>query len=209
MDGREFKRDQDCSVDIDVLNNLMVKGHFIYTNGLHGSVYINKDALYSRVVETSMLCKLIAKKFSHSYIEVVAGPAMGGIILSNNVARHLCHMRQEEIFSTYAEKSGNGSFEFKRGYGEILKGKRVLVVEDVINTAGSIKKVIQEVRNVGGHIVGLGALFSRGKDIDLSGISYVPEIFVLKYFDLPSWTKDDCPLCERGVSINNELGRGT
>ena len=170
--------------------------HFVYTSGKHGSAYVNKDGVYPYLEQTGDLCYGIAEEFRDDAVETVIGPAMGGIILSQWTAFHLARMTggKRQVFAVYAEKSPDGeSFVIKRGYDKFITGKRVLVVEDVLTTGGSAKKVIEAVRAIGGNIVGLGTLCNLTALVDIM---------------LETWNEADCPLCQQGVPINVDVGKG-
>ena len=115
--------------------------HFVYKSGKHGSAYVNKDAVYVDPTKVFLLTLEIANHFVYDDIEVVIGPAIGGVILSQWIAWHLSSLTEREVLSIYSEKEGD-SFVIKRGYDKFLSGKNVLVVEDVVTTGGSVKKVI-------------------------------------------------------------------
>lgn len=185
---------------------VLTNGHFVYTSGKHGSAYINKDALYPHTTVISRLCRELAKKFSRSPVEVVVAPVVGGVILSQWVAHHLSRMKKREVLGVYAEKSADG-FILKRGYDRLVSGKKVLVVEDILNTGGSAKKVVETVRSAGGVVIGVGALVNRGGVIakDLGG---VPKVFSLVELPLEAWEANECPLCVRQLPINTEVGKG-
>ena len=86
---------------------IITDDHFVYTSGKHGSVYINKDALYPHTEETSQVGMLFAKKVEALDIDVVVGPALGGIILSTWTAYHLSSLKHKEILGVYTEKDEN------------------------------------------------------------------------------------------------------
>jgi len=183
---------------------IITNGHFVYTSGKHGSVYINKDMLFVDTRRISRLCEAMAANFSHEDIDVVVGPEKGGIILSQWFAYHYARY-SAGVLAVYAEKAGNG-FIFRRGYGKLITGKRVFVIEDIITTGESVKSVIEAVHSAGGIVVGVGALCDRG------GITHetigTPSLFSLIQLQLDSWDKASCPLCARGVPINTEVGKG-
>jgi len=83
-----------------------------------------------------------------------------------------------------------------------------LVVDDVMTTGGSARKVIKAVKSVGGKIVGLAILCNRG-DVNLKQAGNPPELFSLIKLNLPSWNKKKCPLCAKGIPINKNYGRGS
>src|SRR4029077_20793813 len=84
---------------------IFIDDHFIYTSGKHGRVYVNKDALYPHTQYVSRVCEIIAEKYKDTNVDVVAGPSLGGIILSQWVAHHLSKLKNKEILSIYTEKT--------------------------------------------------------------------------------------------------------
>ena len=180
--------------------------HFVYTSGKHGSAYVNKDAIYPDTDRTAKICSEFASAFIKDGVEAVIGPALGGIILSQWTAQTLTAMLQLRVLSLYAEKDGDGGFVIKRGQDKLIQGKRVLVVEDVLTTGGSVKKVIAAVRDCGGDPVGLGVLCNRG-GITADDVG-VPKLIALTSVELQAWEESECPLCKDGVPINQDVGKG-
>lgn len=185
---------------------VITDSHIIYTSGKHGEAYVNKDAVYPHTEPTSELCAAIADQFALDMVEVVIAPAIGGVILSQWVAHHLNKMVEHEVLGVYAEKDGD-AFVIKRGYDKLIAGKRVLVVEDVLTTGGSAKKVVEAVRALGGEVVGLGVLCNRG-NIKAEDMGNVPKLFALANIAMEAWDEKDCPLCAQGVPINTDVGKG-
>ena len=132
---------------------ILADSHFIGTSGKHFGTYINKDALYPHTMATSRIGELFAGKTDDLEIDVVAAPAMGGIILSTWTAYHLSQHKKKDILGVYTEKDATKNQVFTRGYDKLVKGKNVLVIEDLTQTGGSVKKVIESVRNAGGTVV--------------------------------------------------------
>ncbi len=181
--------------------------HIVYTSGLHGSAYVNKDAIYPHTAQTSRLCRAIAERFADEPVEVVIAPAIGGVILSQWTAHHLSEMNGHEVFGVYAEKAeSTDTFVIKRGYDKLIAGKNVLVVEDILTTGGSAKKVIEVTRAIGGNIVGLGVLCNRGKITPED--CGVPKLTALVSVALDAWDEADCPLCIQNMPINTDVGKG-
>jgi orotate phosphoribosyltransferase len=183
-------------------------GHFVFTSGLHADTYINKDAIYPHVKEVSQLCEEIARRFANDNIEAVLGPAVGAIILSTWTAHHLSSMRGEEVWGVYADKDGNGSFIVRRGYDKLIAGKRVLIVEDLTTTGGSIKKVVEAARSVGAEVAGAVAICNRG-DVTAEKVGSPGRFESLVTLELDQWPSDECELCSRGIPINTDVGHGT
>lgn len=189
------------------VNALIKDSHIVYTSGKHGSSYVNKDAIYPYTKLTSELCFEIAKHYEGKEIDIVVAPAIGAVILCQWVAFHLSELEDRAVFSVYAEKTDNGSdFVIKRGYDLLLKNKNCLVVEDVINTGGSILKVIRKVRELGGNVIGAGALCNRG-GVTAHDLDQVPELYSLVNIELEAWDPSQCPLCQQGVPLNTNVGK--
>jgi orotate phosphoribosyltransferase len=188
------------------LNAVIVPDHFVYASGKHGCAYVNKDAIYPHPHETSGLCLRIASIFLNSKVEVVLAPAVGGVILSHAVAHHLTALMAKEVLGVYADKSGDG-FVIKRGYDKLIRGKRVLVVEDVLTTGGTVAKVVAAARMSGCNIIGVGALVNRG-GVTEKDLGDVPVLHALLDMPMDSWAETDCPLCKNGVPVNVTLGKG-
>ena len=184
--------------------------HFVYSSGRHSSVYINKDALYLHTNVISTLCQLMAQPYNADEVDVVVGPVLGGIVLSQWVAYYLNSSRSSgETLALYAEKEGDGpdkQFLFRRGYDRYIPGKNVLVVEDVLTTGGSARQVIELVRLHGGNVIGLSALCNRG-DVQPGDIGNVP-ISTLIAVTLKTYTEAEGPFCQQQIPINTDLGKG-
>ena len=184
----------------------LLKGsHIVYTSGKHGESYVNKDALYPHTETTSKLCEVIALHFLRANPDVVAAPALGGIILSQWTAHHLTRLSGKEVLSVYGEKSQDG-FVIKRGYDQIVANKKVLVVEDVLTTGGSVMKMTETVRALKGNVIGIGALCNRG-GLTAQTLG-VGDFFPHVSLDLQSWDAHSCPLCAKKVPINTQVGKG-
>ena len=189
------------------VNAIYTDDHFVYTSGKHGSVYINKDSLYPHSAITSQVCQILAEKCKHLDIDSVVAPALGGIILSQWISYHLSKIKNQAIFGVYAEKSVDKSFVFTRGYDQFVKGKKVLVVEDLTNTGGSVKKVVDVVREYGGEVVGVCVMVNRDPNLPAKDLFNAPLIIGAE-IPAQAWEAADCPLCQQGVPVNLTLGHG-
>ncbi len=173
--------------------------HFVGTFGLHFDTYINKDFLYVHTEDAKRIGELFAEKYKDKNIEVVVGPAMGGIILSQWTAYALSKMTGREVLGVYTEKSPISGQVFTRGYDKYVKNKRVLVVEDIVTTGGSVAKTVDVIKEAGGEIVATCAMVNRNENL---GQEALASIFVATY------KSEDCPLCKSGVPINTTVGHG-
>ncbi len=181
--------------------------HIVYTSGKHGSTYLSKDAIYPHTKEISAICREIAERFKDKRIDVVAAPALGGIILSQWTAYYLCELTDKEVLGVYTEKTPDKDQIFTRGYDKLVKGKRVLIVEDITTTGGSVMKVVVSVKAAGGEAVGVCVLANRNPDEINSktlGLPYQS----LAEIRMQAWDEAECPLCQKGVPINTTVGKG-
>lgn len=195
---------------VDILKKIgavITDDHFVYTSGKHGSVYINKDALYPHTQETSQVCRIMAEMFKDKDVEVVVGPALGGIILSQWVAHHLSQMKGMEVFGIYTEKDETDNQVLRRGYDQVVKGKKVLVVEDLTTTGGSVKKVVDNVRVAGAEVVAVCVMVNRDpKNVNTASVGAPFE--AADVLEAQAFDEKDCPLCKSGVPINTTVGHG-
>ena len=178
---------------------LIRDSHVVYASGRHGRAYVNKDAVYPDTAAISGLCGLMAAAARACEPEVVCGPALGGIILAQWVGHHL------GLPAVYAEKVDDG-MALRRGYDRLVRGRRVLVVEDVVNTGGSVQQAIAAVRVAGGEVVAVAALCNRG-GVTAEALG-VPVLQALLEVRLDSWPAAECPLCRDGVPVNLDVGKG-
>jgi orotate phosphoribosyltransferase len=205
VDGYRFGAD--FAALLESCGAVIRDSHVVYTSGRHGSAYVNKDAIYPHPRVVSRLCEWIATEFRHA-VEIVASPAVGGVILSQWTAYHLGRMDGgDRVLAVYAEKAAGGGFEFQRGYDKFIAGRKVLIVEDIVTTGGTLRDVSRAVVRAGGTIVGVVCLVNRGGVASVGGGSAVP-LFSLATLALESFDPAACPLCRAGVPINTEVGKG-
>lgn len=178
----------------------LLRGHFVLTSGRHADTYFEKfDVLrYPQHVET--LCSLIAQKVRDAgvVVDVVLGPTTLGIVMAYEVAKQL------GATAAYGEKSPNGERVLRRP-GHLRAGDRVLVVDDVLTTGGSIRECTQLVDSVEATLVGVGVLVDRtGGTADFG----VPLVSALS-LDVQSWAPDEVPpsLAEIPISRPGSTGK--
>lgn len=195
---------------IDILKEngaVLTDDHFVYTSGKHGSVYIYKDAVYPHTEETSKIGQLFAEKYKDVEIDVVVGPALGGIILSQWIAYHLSKLKGKEVLGVYTEKTADNGQVFTRGYDLLIKGKKILVVEDTTNTGGSVRHVVDSVKLSGGDVVAVCVMVNRDPDHVTSEVVGGP-FSALGILKAEAWDEKDCPMCKAGQPINVKIGHG-
>ncbi|MCQ2559280.1 MAG: orotate phosphoribosyltransferase, partial [Clostridia bacterium] len=139
----------------------MLTGHVKLTSGRHSDQYFQCALVLQHPQYCQKLCQTLAEKFAGAMVDTVIGPAMGGIIVAYEVARSL------GVRSIFAERE-NGNMTLRRGFA-LQPGEKVLVVEDVITTGGSVREVIELVKAAGAEVVGAGVLVNRsGGQADLA-----------------------------------------
>lgn len=168
-------------------------GHFLYASGKHGDTYLEKFNLLRNPAATVDACKFFADEFRDANIDVVVGPTTGGVILAFETARQL------GVASAYAERASDGSSgrEIRRGT-TFEPGARVLVVDDILTTGGSIRETLAALESHPVEVVAVGVLVDRSGGATTFGD--VPLVAIASQkFD--AWDADSCPLCEQGVPL--------
>ena len=179
----------------------LLTGHFELTSGLHSVKYLQCAIVLQYPELAALLCGELAGRFGKESgkVDLVISPAIGGIVVGQEVARAL------KARAIFCERQG-GKMCLRRGF-RIARGQRVLVVEDVITTGGSVMEVIDLAREAGGEVVGIGALVDRSsQEIDF-GVKKV----TLLTLDISNYRPPRCPLCKKGVPLvkPGSRGRGT
>lgn len=173
----------------------VLKGHFQLTSGRHSPVYWEKFRVLQSPAYTEKLCGLICDHFRKEKIDVVAGPTTGGIILAFEVARQL------GVRGIFAEKTGDKVREFRRGFA-VSPGERVLIVDDILTTGGSVREVIDTVNKAKGEIIGIGVLLDRSE----KAVDFGFPLFSCYKEETVTYPPDDCPLCKAGVPLTKPGG---
>ena len=197
---------RDC-LDILARHNAVLTGdHFVYTAGHHGDTYVAKDAIIPHTTDLAELCSFIAAYWCNAKIDVVIAPATAGIALSQWVTHHLRMLGAGSPLALYADKMPDGSFALRRNYDQLARGKRALVVEDIINTGKSIRGTIRAAWDCQANVIGASALANRG-EVSAEDLN-IPMLHSLVNPKLKKYPAVACPLCIAGVPINTQLGHG-
>ena len=172
------------------------RGHFELSSGLHSATYVQCALVlqYPRFAER--LGQALAALFSDARIDAVVSPALGGLIIGQEVARALPSPKDTiggGVPALFVERDASGTMTLRRGF-TLQPEQHVLVVEDVWTTGGSTQETIHVVEEVGGRVVAVGAL------IDRSGgqIEFPVESNALVELQIASYEPEDCPLCRQG-----------
>jgi len=177
-------------------SNALLSGHFLLTSGRHSNQYFEKFTLLSQPNIVQNLCSNICDYYKNKQIEMVVGAATGGIILAFEIGKQL---RTKGIF---AERS-NGELIFKRGFS-IRENQKILLVDDVVTTGGSIFELMNLTQKTGAEIVGIAVMFDRtGGTLDFGYPFYA-----LHSEKIKSWEQSDCPLCKQKVPFTKRGSTG-
>jgi orotate phosphoribosyltransferase len=180
-------------LDVDSLlrsTGAILEGHFRLTSGRHSNLYVEKFRIMENPEATTALCGMIADRFRGAGVETVVGPAMGGVILAFETARHL------KVRDIFTEKGPEGDLFFDRGF-TLARGEPVLVVDDVLTTGGSVKKVLALLDEAGAKAVGVAFLIDRTN----GGVDFGVPLFACHTMNIESFAAVDCPLCKQGVEL--------
>lgn len=182
---------------------LIEDDHFVYASGDHGNGWIAKDVINLDPRLPLRLGQLLAEAVSDLSFEVVCGPAMGGLLCAQYTSLAL---EKTSVFAERAVFEDQDAFTLKRGYDSHVKGRRVLVVDDIVNTGFSIRLTRDAIARAGGQMAGAATWVSRG-NVGAEELGMGPYIF-LDEVALPSWPATSCPLCAQGKPINTQYAHG-
>ncbi len=174
---------------------VLIEGHFILTSGRHSDKYMQCAKLFIDPEISERISAELAEKFKGEKIDYVVGPALGGVILSYEMARQL---GAKNIF---AERK-DGNMMIRRGF-KLPAGARVLVVEDVVTTGGSVFEVIELVRAAEAELAGVAVV------VDRSGgrVNFGEEIQALITMDIEVFQAQNCPMCAQKLPIDKPGSR--
>lgn len=177
---------QERVIEIFTKSGALLDGHFLLTSGKHSNQYMQCAQVLKHPEYTEELAKHIAENFAQDNIELVIGPAMGGIVVAYEVARQL------KVPGIFTERQ-DSKMVLRRNF-EIKPATRVLVVEDVVTTGGSVREVIDLVKELGGLVAGVGLLVDRSNGTVDFGVKQLAALTM----NVESWEPEQCPLCKEG-----------
>jgi orotate phosphoribosyltransferase len=167
----------------------LLEGHFRLTSGLHSSGYL-QCALVLQYPRDAEACGVaIAERVRLLGAQTVLSPALGGIVIGQEVARAL------DVRAIFAERQ-DGTLTLRRGF-TLSPGEKVLVVEDVVTTGGSTRETIEVARAAGAHVVGAAAIIDRSGGQQQIDVPF----HALATLSLPTYAPESCPLCAAGQPV--------
>ncbi len=167
----------------------LLEGHFLLTSGRHSSVYFQCAKVLQYPNYNEFLSGKISEFFKDFEIDTIIAPAIGGIVVGQEVARQL---NKKFIFAEREDKA----LALRRGFS-LSKGEKVLVCEDVVTTGGSVFEVIDIVKKSGAIVTGVGFIVDRSNGKVSFGF---PQMSTMK-IDAVSFTTDECELCKSGIAL--------
>ena len=168
----------------------LLTGHFQLRSGLHSSRFFQAALLLQYPDKAETVCRFLAEQYKNEKIDAVISPAVGGLIVGQEVARAL------GVRAIFADKE-DGRLVLKRGFA-IKPGEKVLVAEDVVTKGGRVQQTVDLVRGMGGEVVGIAVIVDRsGGDAKFD----VPFRSALK-LSLPTYEPAECPLCKQNMPID-------
>lgn len=187
IEGRLFFTTEEPFEDLLRRTEALLEGHFVLTSGLHSSHYIQCARTLQHPQHAEALGGCLADRFQDYAVDAVLSPAVGGLIIGHETARALGARR-----ALFGERE-NGVMVLRRGFA-LQPGERVLIVEDVITTGGSVRELMGLVQRSEATVVGVGAILDRsGGQVDL-GVLLRP----LLTMRVPAYQPEACPLCQQG-----------
>jgi orotate phosphoribosyltransferase len=167
----------------------LLEGHFRLSSGLHSDRYLQSALVLQFPEFAGALGDALAERSRHLQPTVVMSPALGGIVIGQEVARAL------GVRAIFAERQ-DGSLTLRRGF-TLSPLDRVLIVEDVITTGGSTRETVDVARAAGAHVLGAAAIVDRGSDAARLDVP----MRTLVQLDVPTYPPDACPLCARDIPV--------
>ncbi len=169
--------------------NALLEGHFKLTSGRHSDKYVEKIKIINKPDKVSMLCQELAELFADTEVDVIVGPAMGGIVLAYEVAKNL---KKDFIFT----QRKDGEMTIRSGFN-LQAGQKAIIIEDIVTTGGSVFEVKKALETRGVIVTGIGVIVDRsGGQVDFG----VPTKALLT-LNIKSWEEAKMPAWLREIPI--------
>jgi orotate phosphoribosyltransferase len=181
--------EQDTVLDLFRHAGALLEGHFRLTSGLHSDRYLQSALVLQYPEFAQALGSALAERTRHLQPTVVLSPALGGIVIGQEVGRAL------GVRSIFAERQ-DGTLMLRRGFS-LEPSDRVLVVEDVITTGGSTRETAVVAEGQGAMVAGAAAIIDRGSDPARLSLP----LQTLVRLEVPTYQPESCPLCKKGIEV--------
>ncbi|MDR0953025.1 MAG: orotate phosphoribosyltransferase [Elusimicrobiota bacterium] len=167
----------------------LLEGHFKLSSGLHSSKYLQCAKVLQHPALSEKLCKELAQKLKDIKIDVVIGPAMGGVIIAYELARQL------GVRGIFTERV-DGQVMLRRGFA-LEKGERCLIAEDVVTTGKSTKEVIEVINAGGAKVVACASLIDRSN----GNVDFGVPLATMAAVEVETYDETACPMCKKGEPL--------
>jgi orotate phosphoribosyltransferase len=181
--------DQEAVLDLFRKSGALLEGHFRLSSGLHSDRYLQSALVLQYPEFAEAIGRALAERTQHLQPTVVLSPALGGIVIGQEVGRAL------GVRAIFVERQ-DGAMTLRRGFA-LAPSDRVLVVEDVLTTGGSTRETAAVAEAIGAHVVGAASIVDRGADSAKLGLP----LQSLVRLEVPTYPPDSCPLCAKGHAI--------
>jgi len=173
----------------------VLEGHFKLSSGLHSSMYVQSALALAHPLLAERLGEALAEKMGYPQADVVLGPALGGVIVAQELARALSRHHGRDVLAYFSERK-DAVMELRRGF-VLYPGQKVILVEDVVTTGKSILESAELVKQAGAELIGWGSIVNR------SGGNFVstPALVSLLTLDIQNHVPESCPLCAQGLEV--------
>jgi orotate phosphoribosyltransferase len=183
---------------------VVASGHFVLRSGRHADSFVRSYMIMPDNKVRQALCLEMAHSFVGQGIGAVLAPAIGGVPLSVDVARCLQEIEGRDVAALWAERDKKTDpFYLRSGFELLVRGRKILCLEDVTTTGGSVMGVIDCARREGGTVAGVSSILNRSPGIVTANSLGVSTYHPLIEKDFPSWPADECPLCAQGVPLDD------
>jgi orotate phosphoribosyltransferase len=182
-------------IDIFKETGALLSGHFRLTSGLHSASYFQCALVLQHPQYCRQLAEKIATHFYDTAVNVVISPAIGGIVVGQEVGRQL------GVRTIFAERQ-DGIMQLRRGF-QIKTGERVLVCEDVVTTGGSVTEVMNLMKEQGAEVCGVGMIVDRSN----GSVNFEVNQYAVVQLATRTYSAEDCQLCRDGIPLRNPGSR--
>lgn len=181
-------------------------GHFVLASWRHSNRYFNKKLVFDNDRAFKIVATALAHRVMQDQPDFLVAPQSHGVKLAQEVQWTLSEVYRHSITLVPAEKGPNESFFISNMDKSFLRKKRVVFIEDILTTGGSIKKVITLARELEAELISLHAFVNRG-DITAEVVG-VPKMTVLAHVSAETWAEEECPQWLKDIPVNETVGRG-
>jgi orotate phosphoribosyltransferase len=191
----------DSLLDLFKQHNALLEGHFLLSSGLHSDKYLQCALILQYPELAEKVAMLLFEEIKNKTdiwenINVVISPALGGLIIGQEMARVIKTFSGTNVRAIFTERDSSGKMILRRGFS-ITKNDNVLIVEDVVTTGKSTKEVVEVVKNYGGNILALASIINRG---EVENVLEFPYFYITK-IDIKNYVPENCPLCKQNIEL--------